>query len=126
MYAGFPPTVTLTPSSEVGSAPLTIPADAHRRLALDRFGPRRRHRPARAGFDRRANDWSVSLAGNETASAKSSEQAAQDALRTLSRKLSPVIAELTGEKRSRACVSRPMACSIWRRLGRWRIDVAPS
>jgi CHAT domain-containing protein len=45
-----------------------------------------------------ANDWSVSLAGKETASAKSSEQTAEDALRTLSQKLSPVIAELTRRK----------------------------
>jgi CHAT domain-containing protein len=42
-----------------------------------------------------ANDWSVSLAGKEAASAKTSEQTAQDALRTLSQKLSPVIAGLT-------------------------------
>ena len=45
-----------------------------------------------------ANDWSVSLAGKEAASAKTSEQTAQDALRTLSQKLSPVIAELTRRK----------------------------
>jgi CHAT domain-containing protein len=41
-----------------------------------------------------ANDWSVSLAGKEAASAKASEQTAQDALRTLSQKLNPVLAEL--------------------------------
>lgn len=45
-----------------------------------------------------ANDWSVSLAGKEAAGAKSSEQTAQDALRTLSQKLSPVIAEATRRK----------------------------
>ncbi len=45
-----------------------------------------------------ANDWSVSLAGKEAGSAKTSEQTAQDALRTLSQKLSPVIAELTRRK----------------------------
>ena len=41
-----------------------------------------------------ANDWSISLAGQEAAAAKSSEQTAEDALRTLSQKLSPVIAEV--------------------------------
>jgi CHAT domain-containing protein/tetratricopeptide (TPR) repeat protein len=41
-----------------------------------------------------ANDWSASLAGKEAAAAKSAEQTAQDALRTLSQKLSPVIAQL--------------------------------
>lgn len=45
-----------------------------------------------------ANDWSVSLFGKEAASAKSSEQTAQDALRMLSQKLSPVIGELTRRK----------------------------
>jgi CHAT domain-containing protein len=45
-----------------------------------------------------ANDWSVSLARNEAVSAKASEQTAQDALRTLSQKLNPVIAELTRRK----------------------------
>ena len=45
-----------------------------------------------------ANDWSVSLAGKEAASAKTSEQAAQDAVRALSQKLNPVIAELTRRK----------------------------
>ena len=45
-----------------------------------------------------ANDWSVSLSGKEAASAKTSEQTAQDVLRTLSQKLSPVIAELTRRK----------------------------
>jgi CHAT domain-containing protein len=45
-----------------------------------------------------ANDWSVSLAGKEAASAKTSEQTAQDALRALSQKLNPVIAELTRRK----------------------------
>jgi CHAT domain-containing protein len=45
-----------------------------------------------------ANDWSVSLFGKEVASAKSSEQTAQDALRALSQKLSPVITELTRRK----------------------------
>ena len=45
-----------------------------------------------------ANDWSVSLAGKEAAGAKASEQTAQDALRALSQKLSPVIAEMTRRK----------------------------
>jgi len=45
-----------------------------------------------------ANDWSVSLAGNEDANVKASEQTAQDALRTLSQKLSPVMAELARRK----------------------------
>jgi CHAT domain-containing protein/Tfp pilus assembly protein PilF len=45
-----------------------------------------------------ANDWSASLAAKEAASAKTSEQTAQDALRTLSQKLSPVIAELARRK----------------------------
>ena len=45
-----------------------------------------------------ANDWSVSLAGKEAAGAKASEQTAQDALRDLSQKFSPVIAELTRRK----------------------------
>jgi CHAT domain-containing protein len=45
-----------------------------------------------------ANDWSVSLAGKEVASAKTSEQTAQEALRTLSQELSPVIAELARRK----------------------------
>ncbi len=42
-----------------------------------------------------ANDWSASVAGVEAAGAKTSEQTARDALRTLSQKLSPAIAELT-------------------------------
>ncbi len=45
-----------------------------------------------------ANDWSISMAGKEAVGAKISEQTAQDALRTLSQKLSPVIAELTHRK----------------------------
>lgn len=45
-----------------------------------------------------ANDWSISLAGKEAASAKSSAQTAEDARRALSQKLSPVIAELTRRK----------------------------
>jgi len=45
-----------------------------------------------------ANDWGASLAGKEAASAKTSEQTAQDALRTLSQKLSPVTAELARRK----------------------------
>jgi hypothetical protein len=45
-----------------------------------------------------ANDWSASLAAKEAAGAKSAEQTAQDALRTLSQKLSPVIAQLAHHK----------------------------
>ena len=45
-----------------------------------------------------ANDWSTSLAGKEAASAKASEKTAEEALRTLSQKLSPVIAELRRRK----------------------------
>ena len=41
-----------------------------------------------------ANDWSVSLAGRETRSAQASEETARQALKTLSDKLSPVIAAL--------------------------------
>jgi CHAT domain-containing protein/tetratricopeptide (TPR) repeat protein len=45
-----------------------------------------------------ANDWSVSLAAKEAGSAKTSEQTAQDALRTLSQELSPVMSELARRK----------------------------
>jgi CHAT domain-containing protein len=45
-----------------------------------------------------ANDWSVSLALNEKGPAASAEETAQDALRTLSEKLNPVIARLAPRK----------------------------
>jgi CHAT domain-containing protein len=45
-----------------------------------------------------ADDWSVSSAGKEKRNAQSAEQTAQEALRTLSEKLSPVIAELALSK----------------------------
>jgi CHAT domain-containing protein len=45
-----------------------------------------------------ANDWSVSLAGNEAVSAKASEQTAQNALGTLSKKLNPVMVKLARRK----------------------------
>jgi CHAT domain-containing protein/tetratricopeptide (TPR) repeat protein len=45
-----------------------------------------------------ANDWSVSLAGREAHGAKASEDTAREALRTLSQKLSPVMADLAQRK----------------------------
>jgi CHAT domain-containing protein/lipopolysaccharide biosynthesis regulator YciM len=48
-----------------------------------------------------ANDWSVSLAGNEKRAAKSAEDTARDALRTLSGKLKPLMDWLAQSKEVR-------------------------
>jgi CHAT domain-containing protein len=45
-----------------------------------------------------ANDWSVALAGNEKRAARTAEETAGDALRTLSQKLNPLIVSLAQRK----------------------------
>ena len=60
-----------------------------------------------------ANDWSVSLAGNETRSAESAEATAREALATLSEKLRPVIAGL------------PQRCSLLRIVPDSMLNLVP-